>query len=46
MWARRGAPLPGLWGLGAMQNPDVFWITYEAGRPLWHKSFKLGDATV
>ena len=29
----------------AMQNPDVFWITYEAGRPSWHKSFKLSDAT-
>ena len=30
----------------AMQNPDIFWITYEAGRPFWHKSFKLCDATV
>ena len=30
----------------AMQNPDIFWITYEAGRPFWHKSFKLSDATV
>jgi 2,3-bisphosphoglycerate-dependent phosphoglycerate mutase len=24
-----------------MQNPDVFRITYDAGKPLWHKSFKL-----
>ena len=29
----------------AMQNPDIFWITYEAGRPLWHKSFKLSNTT-
>ncbi len=29
----------------AMQNPDVFWITYNAGKPLWHKSFKLSDTT-
>ena len=29
----------------AMQNPDVFWITYAAGRPLWHKSFRLSNAT-
>ena len=28
-----------------MQNPDIFWITYEAGRPFWHKSFKLSGAT-
>jgi len=25
----------------AMQNPDVFWITYDAGQPVWHKSFKV-----
>jgi len=30
----------------AMQNPDIFWITYEAGRPFWHKLFKLSDVTV
>ena len=30
----------------AMQNPDVFWITYDAGRPLWHKSFTLSGGTV
>ena len=29
----------------AMQNPDVFRITYEAGKPLWHKSFTLSDTT-
>lgn len=29
----------------AMQNPEVFRIIYDAGRPLWHKSFKLSDAT-
>lgn len=29
----------------AMQNPDFFWITYEAGRPLWDTSFTL-DADI
>ena len=29
----------------AMQNPDIFWITYDAGQPLWHKSFKLSGGT-
>jgi hypothetical protein len=29
-----------------MQNSDVFWITYDAGRPLWYKSFRLSDATI
>ena len=33
-------------GWAAMQNPDVFRITYEAGRPLWHKSFTLSGGTV
>jgi hypothetical protein len=28
-----------------MQNSDVFWITYDAGRPWWHQSFKLSNAT-
>ena len=28
----------------AMQNPDIFRITYHAGRPLWHKSFTLSSA--
>lgn len=30
----------------AMKNPDVFRITYDAGRPLWHKSFRLSGAIV
>lgn len=33
----------GFEGWAAMQNPDVFWITYNAGRPLWHKAFTLSD---
>jgi len=28
-----------------MKNPDIFWITYVAGRPSWHKSFTLGGVT-
>jgi 2,3-bisphosphoglycerate-dependent phosphoglycerate mutase len=29
----------------AMRNPELFRITYEAGRPLWHKSFTLNVDT-
>ena len=29
----------------AMKNPDLFRITYETGRPFWHKSFTLHVAT-
>lgn len=30
---------------GAMKNPDIFWITYVAGRPFWYKSFTLSGFT-
>lgn len=29
----------------AMRNPELFWITYDAGRPFWHKSFTLNVGT-
>jgi 2,3-bisphosphoglycerate-dependent phosphoglycerate mutase len=29
----------------AMRNPDLFRITYDAGKPLWNKSFKLSVST-
>jgi 2,3-bisphosphoglycerate-dependent phosphoglycerate mutase len=29
----------------AMRNPELFRITYDAGRPFWHKSFMLNDGT-
>jgi len=28
----------------AMKNPDIFRITYNAGTPLWHKSFTLSGS--
>jgi len=28
----------------AMKNPDIFRVTYNAGRPFWHKSFTLNGA--
>jgi 2,3-bisphosphoglycerate-dependent phosphoglycerate mutase len=29
----------------AMKNPDLFRISYDAGRPFWHKSFTLNVDT-
>jgi 2,3-bisphosphoglycerate-dependent phosphoglycerate mutase len=29
----------------AMRNPELFRITYDAGRPFWHKSFTLNVDT-